>query len=252
MALKPKVSGKAPSAKSPAAKSVASDDAATLITSQPWSSAKLTISVKRRLGNGDEIFIAPGVEMSCTVADLAETQADVTTRVKTWLDDLLEAFPDPTDAEDEAEEADEDESEEADEDESEEGDEEGEDLSEEDIDAMDKKELLALNKEHELGVEGAAKMKLADLREAVKAAAFADDEDESDEAEEADEDEDESEDDGDEGGYDEAELKAMKLEGLQEVCDAWEIKHPVAKKGADLKTKKAAYIKAILAFQEEE
>ncbi len=212
---------------------------------------KLTVSIKRRLGSGDEVFIAPGIELHCAPDELDAKQAEVTDRVNSWMETLLAAYPDPADADegetdDETEDADEDEAEDADEDE------EGEDLTEEEIDGMDKKALLALIKEQEVEIDGASKMGVKDLREAVKEALFA----EADEDEDADEDGDDEDEDAegeDEGaGYTEAELKPMKLEELQDICTDWGIGNPKLAKGADLKTKKAAYIKHILANQEVE
>jgi hypothetical protein len=213
---------------------------------------KLTVSIKRRLGSGDEVFIAPGIEMHCAVEDLDATQESVTERVNGWMEKLLADYPDPADADDdEAEEAEDD----AAEDDEEEAADDEEGLSEEDIAGMDKKALLALIKEQEIEIDGAAKMAVKALREAVIEALFSDDDGEEDgDEEEADEDAEDDEDgDGDDaGGYTEAELKAMKLEELQEICDTWEIDNPKLAKGADLKTKKAAYIKHILASQDAE
>lgn len=216
--------------------------------------AKLTVSIKRRLGNGDEVFLAPGIELSCAPDELDAKQAEVTERVHGWVENLLALYPDPTDdAEDDAEDADEDDAEDDAEDADEDGDEDEDGLSEEDIDAMDKKGLQALIKEHELEIEGAAKMAVKALREAVKEALFADEDGDEDEDEDADEDADED-DDGDEdsAGYTDEELKAMKLEELQEICKEWDIGTPKLAKGADLKAKKAAYIKHVKAAQEAE
>lgn len=251
MALKPKVGGKAPAAK-PASKASAApaDEPMALVSAGPMATAKLTVSLKRKLGNGDEVFIAPGIEVQCAPEELDAKQAEVAERVKGWLDGLVADFPDPTD---DADDSTEDEA--GDEDgEAEDGDEDEDGLTAEDIDGMDKKALIALIKENELDVEGASKMKLDDLREAVKEACGMNDEDgeaEDDEAGDDDEDGD-GEDGDDEGGYTEDELKKMSLEDLQEVCNSWEIGDPVFKKGTkpDLKTKKAAYVKHILAAQD--
>lgn len=200
--------------------------------------AKLTVSVKRRLGNGDEVFIAPGIEVTCAESELDAKQAEVAERVKHWLDNIMAMYPDPTEGADDStdEDADED-ADDADED----GDGDGEDLTAEDVDAMDKPELLELIKENDLDVPNAKKLKVGELREAVKALLTSDDADE--DGEDADE---------DDAGYTEAELKKMGLEELQKVCDSWDIGHPKIKKGADLKTKKAAYIAHILEAQEDE
>lgn len=213
--------------------------------------AKLTVSIKRRLGNGDEVFLAPGIELSCAPDELDAKQAEVTERVHGWVENLLALYPDPTD---DAEDADEDDAEDDTEDADEDGDEDEDGLSEEDIDAMDKKGLQALIKEHELEIEGAAKMAVKALREAVKEALFSEDEDEDADDDAEDEDEDGEDEDGDEdsAGYTDEELKAMKLEELQEICKEWDIGTPKLAKGADLKAKKAAYIKHVKAAQEAE
>jgi hypothetical protein len=208
---------------------------------------KLTVSLKRKLGNGDEIFMAPGIEIQCAPEDLDAKQVEITDRVHGWLDSLTAEFPDPTDDAEEGEAA-------ADDDEeapAADDDDEGEGLTAEDIDGMDKKALIALIEENELEIEGAAKMKVADLREAVKeAAGLGEDAGEEDESSDDDED---GEDAGEEADvYTAEDLKTMKLVDLQAIVDAWEIAHPTIKKGADTIAKKAAYVKYILAQQEEE
>lgn len=245
--------GKAP-AKKPAAKA-ASDVVGEAVASAiaPLETAKLTVSVKRRLSNGDEVFIAPGIEKQVAAGDLEEAQAEVTERVNSWLTELLEQYPD-VDPMDEEDEDDEDETEE-DETEEDEGEDEGEDedeLTEAEVRKMKKSELVALAEEYEIELEST---KVADIKDELIAALFEDedeededeeDEDETDEGDEEDEDEDEEE------GYDEEDLKAMKLDELQEICDAWEIDHPSIKKGTKLAAKKTAYIAHILEAQDEE
>jgi hypothetical protein len=207
--------------------------------------AKLTVSIKRRLSNGDEIFLAPGIEMHCEADALEDTKVEVTDKVNAWMETLLEAYPDvDLDASDADEEEADAEDEEAD------ADEEGDDLTPEDVAAMKLAELKTTIIDYGLEIEPKG-MKLADLREAVTAElwaeedADAEDEDE-DEAEDGDEDEDED------AGYTDAELKGMKLEELQAVVDAWGLDHPEVKKGAPAAAKKKAYIAYILEVQEEE
>ena len=201
--------------------------------------AKLTISIKRRLGNGDEVFIAPGVEVHCTEAELDAKQAEVTERVNGWMEQLLATYPDPTDELEEDEEADEEADEEEAEDEEEEAEDEDE-FTEDDIAKMAKKDLVALIKEHELEVD--TKLAIKELRAAVIEALFEEEGEEEDEDEESDEEEGEA--------YDEAELKAMKLEELQGIVESWGIDHPKLAKGIAVGAKKTAYIKHILAQQE--
>lgn len=209
------------------------------------------MSIKRRLSNGDEVFLAPGIELACAPEDLDAKQEEVTTRVNAWVENLLVAYPDPAEGADDS--TDEDDEEEADE---EEADEEEEGLTEEDIDGMDKKAILALLKEQEVEIDGAAKMAVKALREAAKEALFGEEdeaeEDEEEEEAEEEEEEDGEEDEGDEAGYTDEELKAMKLEELQEICKEWGIGSPKMAKGADLKAKKAAHIKHIKAAQDAE
>lgn len=225
-----------PTRKKPAAASSAEVSGDAIISAMN-ASAKLTVSVKRRLGNGDEVFIAPGIEISCTPDTLDETQAAVTERVNAWMDTLLETYPDPTDAEDEEVEDDEP-------DDEEEGDEEeGDDITEEDVAAMKLADLKALIKAEELDVETKG-VKLADLREAVADALFGDEEEAEDE-EEADEEDEEPEDEEEE--LSEADLKGMKLAELQELVDEWEMEHPKMPKTAKSSVqKKAVYVKYIM------
>jgi hypothetical protein len=146
--------------------------------------AKLTVSVKRRLPDGSEVFIAPGIEIMCTQADLDATQTEVTERVNGWVTSLLEVYPDTdpiTEAEGKAEEEAEEEAEDETEEEAE--------LTEEDVAAMGKPDLVALVKEH--GLEVDTKLPVVKLRAAVVEALFT--EDEAEEEAEAEEGEEEGE-----------------------------------------------------------
>lgn len=246
MALKRK--GRAPAAKAKAEPAAEASE----IASVQGATAKLTVSVKRRMTNGDEMFIAPGVEMHCTTDELDETQASVTERVHAWLDELLQAYPDtdPVDEDDEDEEDDEGEDDDADEgedDEDDEAEDEEDDLTEADIKKMKKAELIEFVKDEELDIETKG-MSVADLKAAIIEELFSeeDDEDEDEEADEDDEDEDEEE------GYTEEELAELDLKELQEIVDAWELEHPKFKKGTKLAAKKKAYTKLILEEQDEE
>jgi hypothetical protein len=207
----------------------------------PMAKAKLTLSVKRRLANGDEVFIAPGLEMDCSADAMDAAMEDVTAKVNGWMDTLLEAYPDndPIEADEDEEEADE----EADEDEDEEeADEEDEDeITEEDIAKMKLADLKKLAADYEIELTS---KKVADVREELLEALFEDEQ-----ADEEDEDEDEDE---DEEAFTEEDLDAMKLSELQELVDEWEIEHPTFKKGTKLPAKKAAYIALILEVQDEE
>lgn len=212
--------------------------------------AKLTLSLKRRLSNGDEVFIAPGIEMHCGVDELDAKQAEVQERVTGWLTELTEAFPDAElededdEDEDEEDEDDEDEDEDDEDDGDDEDDEDDEDeLTEEEIEGMALKDLKAVVKEYELDIKVTG-MKKADLAEAIIEALFAD-EDEEDE-----DDDEDGDDEDDEDAYTEDELEEMKLADLQEIADEWEMEHPKLKKGTPVAKKKAAYIKAILEEQE--
>jgi hypothetical protein len=226
--------------------------------------AKLTVSVKRRMANGDEVFIAPGIELDCTADGLDAAQEEVSTRVHGWLDTLLSEYPDSDPIEDDEDEAEDDE-----EDEDEADDEEAEDeddLTEDDVRKMKKADLVKLAADYKITLKSKS---VGDMRDELIAALFEEDEDDEDgddedEADEADEDEDdESEDeaddededhedgdDEDEDAYTEEELSAMKLGDLQEIMEAWELKHPKLPKDAKLAAKKKAYIKAILDAQE--
>lgn len=161
-------------------------------------------------------------------------------------------------------EEDEDEDEDAEDEDAEDEDGDDDELTVEEIEAMDKKSLLALIDENELEID--KKLSLAKLRAAVIEALSEDGDDDADEDEDgeededADEDEDEDEDaeDEDEDGDDDADddepytkeqLSSMKLEDLIQIADVWEVDAKI-KKADDLKTKKAKYIKAILADQE--
>ncbi len=221
--------------------------------------AKLTVSVKRRLANGDEVFIAPGLEMDCTPDALDETQLTVTERLNAWMETMLEAYPDADlDDEEDEEEADE-EIEEEDEDEDEEDedeDEEDEDeleISEEDIAKMKLSDLKGLIKEAGLKIDPKG-MKVADLREAVLDALFeeegGDEEDEEDE-EELDEEEEADEEEADEDEITEEDLQGMKLKELQALCDNWGIGEPDIPKGTKLADKKDLYVEYIMENAEE-
>ena len=229
---------------------------------------KLTVSVKRRLGNGDEVFFAPGMELVVTPEEFAAAKEQVTNTLEAWVAELTEKFPDPADAEDDAQDTDDGD------DEDDDDDDEGEELTEDEIKAMSKKDLLALIKEQELEIDGAAKMTVKELREAVFEALAGDeddddddddsdedsdddddDEDDDDDDDDSDEDSDDDDDDeddeeGDDEPYTEAELKAMKLSELQEIADSWALKHPKLDKAAKVKEKIAAYVKLILKNQD--
>lgn len=222
--------------KSPAKKSEAVKDDASLM-----GSAKLTVSVKRRLGNGDEVFIAPGLEKACPVADLPAAQVEISDQINEWLTSLLEQYPD-VDLDEADDEADDEAEDEAEDDEAEDDDDDGEELSEADVKKMKKAELVELIEDEELDID--TKQKLADLKAAVIEELFGEDD------EDEDEDEDDDDDDDGEEPYTEDELEDMSLEELQEVADAWELKAPKIKKGAKLSVKKAAYIKLILEAQD--
>lgn len=246
MAIKKK--GRAPAAKAKAAPEAETIESVTTM----MATAKLTVSVKRRLTTGDEIFIAPGIEMHCDADALDETQLAVTDRVNAWVDQLLEAYPDSDPIED-AEDEDEDEDLDEDEDEDEAEDEAAEEWPDEaTIRKMKKADLLALAEEAEVELEGTTVKELRDeLIEILHAEEEADEDDE-DEDEDADEDEDEAE-DGDESDlYTEEELDDLKLEELQEIVEEWEVKHPRFKKGTSVTAKKAKYVELILATQDEE
>ncbi len=210
--------------------------------------AKLTISVKRRLANGDEVFIAPGLEMECSADALEAAQSDVTDRVNAWMDALLEAYPDadPMDEDEEAEDEDEDEGDEGDEGDDE--DEEGDDPTEAEIKKMKKPELLELAEAYEIELEAKT---VAKMRDELIEALFSDEDEDEDEDE--DDAEDGDEDDGEEEGlWTEEELDALKLSELQEIVESWELEGPTVKKGTKLAAKKAAYIEYILEAQDEE
>lgn len=240
--MAPRRTGKSPAAK---AKASAPSEASALAVHS--ATAKLTVSIKRRLSNGDEVFIAPGVEKQCSPDELDTVQAEVSERVHAWLDELLEAYPDadPIDEDEEGEYEDEDEleDEEADEDEDGEDDEDEEDLTEADIRKMKKGELQALAEEYEYELEAKT---VKDMRDELIEVLFTEDEDEDGEDEEED---DEGE---DEEAFDEEELSEMKLAQLQEIVDGWELEHPKFSKTAKLPAKKKAYIALILEAQEEE
>lgn len=217
------------------------------ITATAHGNAKLTISMKRRLPNGDEVFIAPGVELGGDAADIDETIATVTEKVNGWMEDLLATYPDadPIDeADEEEEEADEEE-----EPEEEEGEEEDE-LTEADVKKMTKKQLEELAEEFGFEFEETT---LAKMRKEAIDAIFAEDEEGEEEEEPEDEEGEDEEGEEEEGeAYDEDELKELKLEQLQEILTDWEIDHPTFKKGTSVVLKKKAYVKAILEAQEEE
>lgn len=209
---------------------------------------KLTVSVKRRLGSGDEVFIAPGIEMMCPVDELDATQESVTARVNGWMERLLADYPDPADAEDDAT----DDADDADaDDDSDDADDDDGGVTEEEINAMSLADLKTFVKENDLDVDLKG-LKVAAAREAVIAAVFSGDDDDDEDDDADDDDADAEEDgDGDEDGYTEDELRKMKLEELQEIITEWGIGDPKIKKGADVKAKKAAYVAHILAAQEE-
>lgn len=198
--------------------------------------------------------------MHCAADDLDATQEAVTERVNGWMQNLLEAYPDPVGEDDDAEDTDDDEDadeEEADDDADDDADadeDEDEGLTEDQINAMSKKELVALIKEDELDVD--TKLGIKELRAAVIEALSGDDDDDEDDedadddGEAEDDDNDDEDDDGEEAeDYTEAELKKMKLAELQEITKAWELPDPKIPKGSDLKTKQAAYVKVILKAQ---
>lgn len=232
---------------------------------------KHTVSMKQRNEVGDEVFISVGQEYSGVPLDQEDDMkqklsdavaAMLEDRVKAIAGAAFESYSDP----DEGEVDDEDEAEdEADEEEEGDDEEDGDELTYEDVAAMKIGELRELIKEHELDVD--PKLKVKELREAVLAELFAEDEDDEDEDEEEadeedeadneeesededDEDEEEDEEEDDEEPYTEDELKALKLTELQEIAEVWELEVKL-KKGADLKAKKAAYIKAIMSAQED-
>jgi hypothetical protein len=219
---------------------------------------KHTVSVKQRTEVGDEVFISVGQEYHNVPLDEEDSYKEkLSTAISEWLETRVstiagaafESYSDPeegvADSEDE-EEAEESEDE-NDEDE----------LTIEDVQAMKVGELRELIEAHELDVD--PKLKVKELREAIIAELFAeeDEDEESEEDDEEDEDEESEEDEGDEEEgdeeeeepYTEDELKALKLAELQEIAEAWElkVKH---KKGADLKAKKADFVKAIIEAQE--
>ena len=238
MAIKKK--GTSPAKKSSAA-NVAETAIGTALAITMMGKAKLTISAKRRLSDGTEIFIAPGIELDCARDDLDATQAAVTERVNGWMEELLAQYPDsdPIDDDDEEEEEADDEEEE-DEADDEEEDEAEDDLTEADIKKMKKADLVALAEEYEIELEETA---VAKMRVELIDALFSEEEEE--EADDEDEEEDED-------AWSEEELSEMKLDQLQEILDGWELNHPSIKKGTKLAAKKAAYIEAILEAQEEE
>jgi hypothetical protein len=245
---------------------------------------KQTVSVKQRSEVGDEVFVSVGQEFHNVPVDQADeykTKLDaaisdwLTARITSVAGSVFDSYSDPdegkaeietdfgkkleeTKAKAHAEDADEsDDSEES---------EESDELTYDDVAAMKAPELRALIKEYDLDVD--SKLGIKELREAVLAALFEDDESEDEESEdeesedeesedeesedeesEDEESDDESDDEQDEP-YTEEELKGMKLSELQEIAEAWEVEVTM-KKGADLKAKKTAYINAILKFQEE-
>jgi hypothetical protein len=229
---------------------------------------KQTISVKQRTEVGDEVFISVGQEYhNVPVAEADAMKATLDESLSAWLETRVSsvagaAFESYSDPEKGVAESEDDEEEGAEAADDEEADDE---LTIEDVQAMKVGELRELIEAHELDVD--PKLKVKELREAVIAALFeeedeeeADEEEEDEEAEEEDEeseegdeeeedeDEEEESEEGDEP-YTEDELKALKLAELQEIAEAWElkVKH---KKGADLKAKKADFVKAILEAQE--
>jgi hypothetical protein len=224
---------------------------------------KHTVSVKQRTEVGDEVFISVGQEYHNVPlgeeGDYKEKLSDsisawLETRVSTIAGAAFESYADPEEGVADTDDEDEDEADEEAEDE-----EADDELTIEDVQAMKVGELRELIEAHELDVD--PKLKVKELREAVVAALFEEDEEadedeededeeDEDEADEESEDEDEDEDeDEEEEPYTEDELKALKLTELQEIAEAWElkVKH---KKGADLKTKKADFVKAIIQAQE--
>ena len=95
---------------------------------------KLTISVKRRMPDGSEVFIAPGMERRCSDADREAVRAAMTEEVQGWVTELLELYPDTDPIEDS------------------EGDAEEGEADEIDLDALDDDSVSALC-EH-LGLKG--------------------------------------------------------------------------------------------------
>jgi hypothetical protein len=237
--------------KRPAAKE-ANDSPESSTSPTHMAKVKLTMSMKRRLPDGVEIFVAPGIECDCAMDDLDAVQADVEARVTGWITTLMEAYPDSElDDEDEEEEDEEADEEEADE---EEEDEDELEVSEEDIAKMKLAELKTLIKDAGLELDPKG-MKVAELREAVADELFGEaeeeDEDEDEDEEEVDEEEaDEEEEDGDE--LTEEDLQEMKLAELQALCEEYEIEEPSMPRGAKLSAKKQLYIDAILNADEED
>ena len=203
---------------------------------------KHTLSAKQRAEGGDEVFISVGQEVHNVPVDQEdEYKAKLGESLAAWLEDRVgtvaaatfEGYAEPEEGEAEPEDEEETEGE------------GGEDeLTLEDVEKMKLPELKALVAEYEL--EADPKLKLKELRAAIIEELFAEGEEEGGEEEETEEGEEEGE---EEAGYDEEELKGMKLAELVEIADAWEIEVSVPK-GAGLKDKKALYIEAILEEQE--
>jgi len=225
---------------------------------------KQTVSVKQRTEVGDEVFISVGQEYhNVPVSEADALKATLDQSISDWLEARVSsvagaAFESYTDPEKGVAETDDEDETEADEEEAD--DEADDELTIEDVQAMKVGELRELIEAHELDVD--PKLKVKELREAIIAALFEEEDEEEDEAddeeaddeaddEEAEDEEEDEEEDGDEEDepYTEDELKALKLAELQEIAEAWElkVKH---KKGADLKAKKADFVKAILEAQE--
>lgn len=270
MAIKKKVQGKAPEKAEKSSAKAADTKTSKAGLLGTAATVKLTVSVKRRLGNGDEVFFAPGMELHVAPEDFSAAKEQVTNTLEAWVAELTEKFPDPADAEDDADDADDSDD---DDDAEDDADDDEDGLTEDDVKGMAKKELLALIKEQELEIDGAAKMGVKELRDAVVEALFSDDDDDSDDDDadddddsddddsdddsdddadddDDDDDDDDSDDDGDDDLYTEAELKGMKLAELQEIVDEWKIKHPKYAKDAKSKDKIGIYVKHILKHQE--
>ena len=211
-------------------------------------SIKSTLSVKMRNETGDEVFVSTGAEAYNVEEDsIPEKRLVIDELLDNWIKDRAEVIGMATfggyadvDEADEAKGAEEDEAEE----------DEAAELTEDDVNSMKKAELDALIEEH--GIEVEPKAKIAEKRAAIIEALFSDEAEEEDEAEAEEEDEDEAEEEDEEEfePYTSDELGVMKLKELDEIAVAWGVplKH---KAGADLKTKKATAIKAILKFQED-
>lgn len=212
---------------------------------------KLTVSVKRRLANGDEIFIAPGMERHHAPGEAAEARAALQEDVDAWLTELLEAYPD-VDLDEDDDDGDYDDDEDADdeddedEDDVENGEDEDDVPSEEEIAKMKVADLKALVEDYELDVDPKG-MKVKELREAVIDALYGEDEDDDDV-----DDDDQDDDEDDEDEITEEDLEEMSVSELEELCEENEIDLPKYRRGAKAAAKKKALIAHILEVMEEE